>query len=81
MKSRDMQLRKSEKNQSREANLIESYKRHKKLERQVQTFAKYAKYSTTAALKQKELKKKKLYEMDKIMSALNSPPELGSQPE
>lgn len=51
--------------------LLESYKKHKKLEKQVESFGRYANYSASAALKLKELKKQKLIEMDKIMRSKN----------
>ena len=53
------------------SSVVESYKRHKKLERQVESAAQYAKYSTSAALRHRELKKMKLQEMDRIMSAIS----------
>lgn len=47
--------------------LLESYKKHKKLEKQVESFSKYASYSSAAAMKLKDLKKQKLIVMDKIL--------------
>ena len=51
--------------------LRELYNRHVKLEKEVERFGRYAAYSSSAALRQKELKKQKLLEMDRIMSILN----------
>ena len=43
---------------------------HRKLEKKVEQFGRYAAYSSAAALRHKELKKEKLRGMDKIMSYL-----------
>lgn len=51
--------------------LRDLYNRHIKLEREVERFGRYAAYSSSAALRHKELKKQKLHEMDLIMSILN----------
>lgn len=50
--------------------LRELYNRHIKLEKEVERFGRYAAYSSSAALRHKELKKQKLLEMDQIMSIL-----------
>ena len=47
------------------------YSEHLRLEKAVEQVGRYAAYSSSAALKQKELKKEKLKGMDTIMSILN----------
>ncbi len=47
------------------------YDRHRKLEREVQNLEPYASYSTSARLRQRELKKEKLRGMEMIMSILH----------
>lgn len=47
------------------------YEQHKKLEKEVVRYSHYAKYSASAALKEKELKKSKLHGMDAIMEILS----------
>ncbi len=54
-----------------DSQLRELYNRHRKLEKQVARFGRYAAYSSSAALRQKQLKKQKLHDMDRIMSILN----------
>ena len=54
-----------------DSHLRELYNRHLKLEKEVERFGRYAAYSSSAALRHKELKKQKLYEMDQIMSILS----------
>ena len=51
--------------------LRELYNRHIKLEKEVERFGRYAAYSSSAALRHRELKKQKLLEMDQIMSILS----------
>ena len=46
------------------------YDRHRKLEKEVENLNRYAAYSSSAALRQKELKKLKLQGMEKIMARL-----------
>lgn len=43
---------------------------HKKLEKKVEQFGRYAAYSSSAALRQKELKKEKLRGVDRMMRFL-----------
>lgn len=57
---------------SNDTNLKRMYDRHLKLEREVERFGRYAKYSSTAALRQKELKKEKLRGMDHMMAIVKS---------
>ena len=45
---------------------------HSKLEKQVENFERYAGYSTTARLRQQQLKKEKLRMKEAIVSILNS---------
>lgn len=52
-------------------NLKKLYNRHRKLEREVENLERYASYSTTARLRQRELKKAKLRGMEEIMAILN----------
>ena len=47
------------------------YSEHLKLEKAVQQVGRYAAYSSSAALKQKELKKEKLKGMDTIIAILS----------
>ena len=47
------------------------YAEHLKLEKEVERVGRYAAYSSSAALRQKELKKEKLKGMDTIMSILH----------
>jgi uncharacterized protein YdcH (DUF465 family) len=46
------------------------YLRHKKLEREVERFEQYARYSSAAAIRHKELKKQKLKWKEEIFSIL-----------
>lgn len=46
------------------------YDKHRKLEKEVENLNRYAVYSSSAALKQKELKKQKLHHREKIMARL-----------
>jgi uncharacterized protein YdcH (DUF465 family) len=46
------------------------YDRHRKLEKEVENLRRYAAYSTSAALRQQELKKLKLRKMEEIMTIL-----------
>ncbi len=50
--------------------LKQLYNRHKKLEREVERFGRYAAYSSSAALRHQELKKQKLLEKDRIIALL-----------
>ena len=50
--------------------LVENYKRHKELEKKVDAFSRHEIYSHSAAMKVKDLKKKKLLEMDRILKGL-----------
>lgn len=45
--------------------------KHAKLEREVERFSRYAPYSSSAALKQRELKKQKLAQKEEILSYLH----------
>lgn len=47
------------------------YDRHRKLEKEVEKFGRYAGYSSSAALRQRELKKEKLRGMESMMAILN----------
>jgi len=47
------------------------YEQHQELEKEVQKFERYAAYSSSAALRQKQLKKEKLRGMDCIMAILS----------
>ena len=51
--------------------LKELYDEHIKLAKEVEKFERYAAYSSSVALKQKELKKAKLKGMDEIQEILN----------
>jgi len=46
------------------------YNRHRKLEKEVENLERYAAYSSSAALRQRELKKLKLRGMERIMARL-----------
>ncbi len=48
------------------------YNRHRKLEKEVENLERYAAYSTSAALRQRELKKLKLRGMETIMARLTA---------
>ncbi len=48
------------------------YLRHKKLEKEVERFEQYARYSTAAALRHKELKKEKLKGKEEILALIAS---------
>lgn len=47
------------------------YEEHVRLEKEVERLERYAKYSSSAQLRHKTLKKRKLQGMDNIMSILN----------
>ena len=47
------------------------YSRHRKLEKEVERLGRYAAYSSSAALKHRELKKEKLLGKQEIMSIIN----------
>ena len=47
------------------------YNHHRKLEREVENLSRYAVYSSSAALRQRELKKQKLHSMEQIMAILH----------
>lgn len=47
------------------------YDRHRKLEKEVENLNRYAAYSSSAALKQTELKKLKLHNREMIMAKLS----------
>lgn len=47
------------------------YDRHRKLEKEVENLERYASYSSSAALRQRELKKLKLRGMEEIMAKLS----------
>ena len=51
--------------------LKQLYDEHIKLDEEVEKLERYAAYSSTAALRHKQLKKEKLRGMDTIMSILN----------
>lgn len=53
-------------------NLRRLYDRHRKLEKEVESMGRYARYSSAASLRQRELKKLKLQGMEQIMSILRS---------
>ena len=46
------------------------YNQHKKLEKEVEKFRHYARYSSSAALREQELKKQKLLRKEEIMGIL-----------
>ncbi len=46
------------------------YDRHRKLEKEVENLNRYAAYSSSAALKQRELKKIKLHHREQLMAKL-----------
>jgi len=48
------------------------YDRHRKLEKEVENLERYASYSSSAALRQREVKKLKLQGMEALMARLNS---------
>ena len=51
-------------------NLRRLYDRHRKLEKEVESIGRYARYSSAASLRQRELKKLKLQGMEEIMTIL-----------
>lgn len=55
---------------STDPTLKKLYDEHRKLEKQVERFERYAAYSASARLRQQELKKEKLRGMDDIMAIL-----------
>lgn len=52
--------------------LRQLYNRHRKLEKEVERFGRYAAYSSSAALKHQELKKEKLRDKDRIIALLKA---------
>ena len=48
------------------------YDKHRKLEKEVENLERYKSYSSSAALRQRELKKQKLSGMEEIMDRLSS---------
>ena len=55
---------------SSDPNLKKLYDGHRKLEKEVENLGRYAAYSSSAALRQQELKKLKLQKMEEIMTIL-----------
>lgn len=51
--------------------LKQLYEEHLKLDEEVEKLERYAAYSSSAALRHKQMKKEKLHGMDVIMSILN----------
>lgn len=54
------------------ADLKKIYLKHKKLNREVENLEKFAPYSISARLRQSELKKQKLYTVEKMMEIIKS---------
>ncbi len=54
-----------------DSHLRELYEEHLELEKEVEKLERYAAYSSSAALRHKQLKKEKLRGMDAIMSILH----------
>ena len=54
-----------------DSRLKQLYNQHRKLEKEVKKFERYLAFSSSTALKQRQLKKQKLLGMDSIMAILN----------